>query len=110
MEPSLAHGAMCIFVEREIFGKVGGLDETIRIAEDHHFVRQAKKFGRFGILHSPNVSMSTRRFEKDGWFKTYVKFVLCELHMIFVGPVRSDIFKYRFSHYSKKKSDEKTLL
>lgn len=101
LAPVLAHGAGCIIVKREIFDKVGGFDETIALAEDMYFVRQARKFGTFGILLSTKIFGDTRRLKKDGWMKTYANFLLCELHMIFLGPVRSDIFRYKFDHYER---------
>lgn len=101
-ERILPHGAMGILVKREIFDKVGGFDETIKLAEDHHFVREAAKLTKFGLFRSSKLHVSPRRFQTDGWVMTYIKFMLTELHMVFFGPVRSDIFKYRFGHYSKK--------
>ncbi len=100
-ERILAYGAMGILVEKEIFEKVGGFDEDIKIAEDMHFVREAKKLGKFGIIRSVKIYISLRRYREDGYLKTWFKYFLCQMHMIFLGPVRSDIFNYRFGHYSK---------
>ncbi len=100
-ERILAYGAMGILVEKEIFEKVGGFDEDIKIAEDMHFVREAKKLGKFGIIRSAKIYISLRRYQEDGYLKTWFKYFACQMHMIFLGPVRSDIFSYRFSHYSK---------
>jgi len=101
-ERILPHGAMGILVKREIFDTVGGFDETIKLAEDHHFVREAAKLTKFGLFRATKLIVSPRRFQTDGWIKTYLKFVAAELHMVFLGPIRTDIFKYRFGHYSKK--------
>jgi glycosyltransferase involved in cell wall biosynthesis len=99
----LPHTAMGILVKREIFEKVdGGFDEEIKLAEDMHFGRQAAKFGKFGIIKSVNVFVSLRRFRKDGWLKTYFKYILCEFHMVFKGPVKKEVFRYEFDHYLKK--------
>jgi len=102
-EKFLPHAATGILVKREIFEKIGGFDEEIKLAEDHSFVRLAtRKFSaRFGIIKSHRLFVSDRRFTTDGWVKTGFKFLLCELHLILVGPVKSDIFKYRFNHYKK---------
>ncbi len=108
LEWLLPHGAMCIIVKRNVFSKVGGFDESITLAEDAYFTRQASQCGKFGILRSTKVFVDTRRFQKDGWVRTYCKLVLCELHMIFVGPVRSDIFKYHFGYPAKKQKEGKT--
>lgn len=98
-EPVLPHGAIAILVKRTIHRKLEGFDEEITLAEDHDYVRRARGVGKFGILRSARVSTSLRRLETDGWLRTYLKYVLTEVHMIALGPVKSDVFKYRFSHY-----------
>jgi hypothetical protein len=98
---------MAILVKKEIFNNVGGFDENIKLAEDHYFVRQGDKIGNFGILSSAKIYISLRRFEKDGYVRTGIKYLICGAHMILKGPVKSDIIKYEFDHYSdKEKVDE----
>jgi len=99
LEKILAHGAQAILVKKEIFEKVGGFDEKIKFAEDHSFVRKAKKFGKFGILRKVRVFSSLRRFEKEGFIKTYLKYLLAEIYMIFLGDIKKDIFKYKFGNF-----------
>ena len=99
LEKILAHGAQAILVKKEIFEKVGGFDEEIKFAEDHSFMRKAKKFGRFGILRKVRVFSSLRRFEREGFVKTYLKYLLAEIYMIFFGDIKKDIFKYKFGNF-----------
>lgn len=101
LEKVLPHGAMGIIIKKELFEKLRGYDETIKLAEDHDLARRAAKQGKFGIIRSEILPVSTRRFKKDGWVATGLKFFLCQLHMIFIGPVRSDIFHYTFGGYKK---------
>jgi len=92
--------AMSIFmVEKKIHLKMGGFDEKVKIGEELDYIRRAKKIGRFGAIRSAGVFVSSRRFQKDGWLKTWLKYFLCQIHMLFLGPVESDLFKYRFNHY-----------
>ena len=109
LEKVLPHAAMGILVKRDLFEKLGGYDESIKLAEDHYLVRRAKKEfkANIGILRSVKIFSADRRFKKDGWFNTGLKFLLCELYMIFIGPVRSDIFNYKFDHYNKDTSKTK---
>ncbi len=102
-EKILPHAAMAILIDKKLFNKLGGFDEKIKLAEDHDLARRAGKLGKYGILKSSKVYVSDRRFKKEGWLKTYSKYLLCEGHMIFIGPVKSDIFKYGFEHLKKKK-------
>jgi len=95
----LAHGAMAILVKKNIFEKVGGFDERIKLAEDHYFTRQAFKIGKFGVIKSTKVYIAMRRFEADGYLLTLFKYFLCQLFMLSGKPVKSNIFKYKFNHY-----------
>jgi len=100
-ENILANGAMGILVKQDIFKKVGGFDENIKLAEDHYFVRSAAKIGKFGVIKSTEIYITLRRFETDGYFNTLSKYLLCYLYMFSGKAVKSDIFNYRFGHYSK---------
>ena len=106
MQKTLAHAAMGILIEKELFEKIRGFDETIKIAEDHDLARRAEKIGRYGVIRSTELFVSERRFEKEGWFRTAMKYLLCGAYMLFKGPIRKDTFEYKFSHYSKDKENE----
>jgi glycosyltransferase involved in cell wall biosynthesis len=103
LENILPYAAVGIFVKKEIFDKTGGFDEEVKLSEDHYFARQAKKIvkAKCGILRSTEVFVSDRRFKTDGWVSVGTRYFLCELHNIFIGPVKTDIFKYKFNHYKK---------
>lgn len=95
-EKVLPHASNAILVKKGLHQKLGGFDESIKIAEDHFYVRERAKIGKFGLIKSSNIFSSTRRFDKDGWAISILKFIWCEFWMIFFGPVRSDIFNYKF--------------
>jgi glycosyltransferase involved in cell wall biosynthesis len=106
LEKILPHGAMAILIEKRLFNDLGGFDEKIKLAEDHDLIRRAAKIGRYGIIKSVVAFASMRRFENDGWVRVYLKYIFCEAHMIFLGPVKSDIFNYKFGIYSKNKKNK----
>lgn len=99
---TLPHAAMGIMAKRDLFMKLNGFDETIKLAEDMDLARRARKIANFGIIRSVKILISDRRFKKDGWLKTSLKYLFCEWYMIFIGPVRSDIFDYKFDHYKEE--------
>lgn len=101
-EKILPHAAMGILIKAKLFKKLKGFDQDIKLAEDHDLARRAGKLGKYGILKSDKLYVSDRRFKKEGWLKIYSKYLFCEGHMILIGPVKSDIFKYKFNHYLKK--------
>ena len=102
----LPHAAMGILVKREVFDKVGGFNEEIKMAEDHFFARQASKLSKFGIINSTKIYITLRRYEKDGYFSTYFKYFLCEFYMLSGKPAKSNLFKYEFDQYSKKQKNQ----
>lgn len=96
----------CIFTKKEIHEKIKGFDKKVLLAEDHDYIKRANKIGKFRILQSEKIPVSVRRLEKDGRLKIMVKYILCEAHLIFRGPVTSDIFKYRFGGYKKEEIEK----
>jgi len=88
----------CFFIKRSVYEAVGGFDVDVKLAEDHELARRGSKIGTFGFLFTQCIPVSTRRFERDGKFATAIKYILCELHMLTLGPVKSNIFKYNFGH------------
>lgn len=89
----------CIFVKKEIHQSIGGFDETIILAEDKDYVRRAKKVGKFGYLKSYKIPVSVRRLIKEGRMKMVLKVIAMELHLVFLGKIRKDIFNYKFGEF-----------
>jgi glycosyltransferase involved in cell wall biosynthesis len=88
----------CFFIKRSVYEAVGGFDVDVKLAEDHELARRGSKIGTFGFLFTQCIPVSSRRFERDGRFRTAIKYILCELHMLTIGPVKSNIFKYNWGH------------
>ncbi|MDQ5951946.1 MAG: hypothetical protein QG626_73 [Patescibacteria group bacterium] len=88
----------CIFITRALFEKIKGFDESIKLAEDHELAMRAGKLGTFGFLNTVTIAVTDRRFRRDGSFKIAGKYVLAELHMFFLGPIRHDYFHYDFGY------------
>jgi len=102
-EKILPQAMNIILVKKDLHQKIGEFDEEIKLGEELDYVRKGEKIGKFGVLKSKKILASSRRFQNDGWIKTWTKYFLCQLYMIFLGPVKSDIFRYRFNHYCKIK-------
>lgn len=96
-------------VSKEAHQKVNGFDETIKLAEDFDYAQRISKIGQFGLLRIPAVKISSRRFATDGRFRTFFKFILAGFYIVLVGPIRTDIFKYRFNHYGEKGEKDREL-
>ena len=101
----LPHAAAAILAKKEIHKAVGGFDEEIVFVEDHPYVREIGKIARFGFINSECVFVSIRRYENDGRLQTYIRYILAGFYMIFIGPIKTDIFRYKFGHYQDKNKD-----
>jgi len=84
----------CILIKKELFRKIKGFDERIKLAEDHALARKAFKNGAKFKVFDDKILVSTRRLRNDGKIAIAVKFFLAVLHRIFIGEIRHDGFKY----------------
>lgn len=91
----------CILVRRSLHEKIRGFDEEIVFCEDHDYALRASKAGKFGLLHSVKIFATTRRQERDGRLSMGIKYILAEFHIIFLGPIKGDKFKYGFGYDGK---------
>jgi len=92
----------CIFITKRLFDRVGGFDETLKMAEDHEFVKRAIKFRPYRMLKSTGIKLSVRRLRKEGRFNLAWKYFIVAMHRKFKGEIRKDIIEYEFAGYNKK--------
>lgn len=91
----------CIFCTKRIHERINGFDENVILGEDTDYAERAGRWGKFRILRSGKVRVSTRRFDKEGWYKVGLKYFGAGAYRIFKGNVESDTFKYHFGKYDK---------
>jgi rSAM/selenodomain-associated transferase 2 len=60
-------GDQTLFVENEVFKKIGGFKETLCIMEDYDITERIKATGTYTILNDL-VQVSARKYEKNSWF------------------------------------------
>lgn len=89
----------CILIKKSLHEKIGGYNESLKLAEDHEYISRAQKNGRFAILKNPKVYVSIRRFESDGRINVAAKYIACEVYRALLGEIKTDIFKYKFGHH-----------
>lgn len=89
----------CIFVSRRVFEAVGGFDESLKLAEDHDFVKRASEHARLVFLESVRVTVSVRRYRKEGRLDYMRKVVQITLHRARHGEIREDTFDYDFGDF-----------
>jgi len=97
-----------IVVERNTFWAIGGFDERIKHAEDIDFAQKARKKGlspRF--LKEPLLTISLRRFRREGRIEVLRKYSKSLTYLLFKGPITRDLFDYPMGgeyHLEKKKT------
>lgn len=97
----------CIFIKKEIHQSIKGFDEKMKLAEDHDYISRASKVAKFGFLQGVRIPISVRRLEKDGRFNIAVKYLAVEAHLLFFGPIYSNVFNYEFGYSNKKLGNRK---
>lgn len=96
-----AHGP-CMMARRSAHDAINGFDERVLLGEDHDYAQRAVRVGFYaGIIKEPRILVSMRRFKRDGYLSIAARYALCEMHMMALGSVKTDIFRYRFG-YSKE--------
>lgn len=98
----LPWSAVAIMAKKGVHDAIGGFNEASMFMEDCYYARRAGKISRYGLIKT-SCFTSTRRYEKDGRLMTYLKYILGFCYIIFIGPVTSDMFGYRFGHYKDKR-------
>ena len=96
----------CIIVRRNVHQAIGGFDETLKMSEDHDYVRRASQLGEFGLLTSVRIPVSMRRLEKEGIVGLALKYFWCEMYALAGKPIRSMPFEYEFGAYQPAKSSK----
>lgn len=100
----------CIFATKRLFQRIKGFDETIYVAEDNDFVKRASAFRPLHYLSSAYITVSIRRFEKEGRLAYMKKGIKLNLHRTFKGEIRNDeVVKYEFDMYDKQEDHEDTV-
>jgi len=99
-------GGCCIFCRKDIFQKLKGFNEMIKIAEDHDFVKRSKKYGKFRILKSKQLFLDIRRLEKEGIIGITKKFIIIDLYRLFKGEIKNSPIDYEMQGINIKKLDK----
>ena len=88
-------GGFNMIVKKSAFKKVGGFNEKLRLAEDHKVARQLhlRKY-RLQILRDPKITMSFRRFRREGTLNLLRKYAVAGSKYFLEGPITQELFDY----------------
>lgn len=76
-------GDQSLFVEKTLFQRVSGFDESMTVMEDQTIVRELKKVSRFCVMEA-SVTTSARRYKINGVIRLQAVFFLIVL-MYYAG-------------------------
>ena len=98
-------------VRRDIFIKLKGFREDMKIGEDHDLALRAfKKDIEITILREPRLVMSLRRFRTEGTLKVLHKYAQAQIYALVKGPITKELFEYNMGgHVHRKKIQNSKL-
>lgn len=78
---------------------IKGFDPEILLAEDFDYCSRLSKRGKFRMIKSSRLLYSSRRIEKEGWFKVAYKWGWMALFAILNKKIKKIKIKYEFGKF-----------
>lgn len=88
-----------IIASKKAHDYIKGFDVDILLAEDYDYCKRLGSYGKFRIIKSCRLLYSARRIEKEGYFKTALKWFQMALFTMFGFKVKDKKIKYEFGKY-----------
>lgn len=89
-------GDQSLFIEKELFYKIGGFDESYKVYEDNEFIKRLYENGNFTVIKSW-ITTSARLYERIGIWNTQLLFA-----QIYWKRRRGASAEELYNHYYKK--------
>lgn len=102
-------GGVGIFCDRNLFKKVGGFNTEYLMGEDHRFLRDASKHGKFKVLKS-KLLVSVRRLDKHGRVKLISQYIIGFGFEVIKGKKYVPPFDYELQGGVNVKKIKKSML
>lgn len=103
-------GGYNTIVKKEVFEKLNGFREEIRIGEDHDFaLRAQKKNIEVTILKEPLVTYSLRRYRAKGLLPVLRKQAAAQISTLLDNPITSKLFDYPMGGQAHKITNKKKI-
>lgn len=85
--------------KNEAHVKIKGFDPEVLLSEDCDYCSRLSKVGKFRMLQSTRLLYSSRRIEKEGYFKTGWRWFKMGFFTIFNKRIKKQIVKYDFGKF-----------
>lgn len=95
----IAIGA-AILSRKSFHNRVNGFKESLFIGDDHEYAKSIQKAGgTYSLIKSKKILFHVRRFEKEGPFTLYCKWVYMAFYYMLKGPIKKPICTYEFGKF-----------
>jgi rSAM/selenodomain-associated transferase 2 len=68
-------GGQTLWITQELFEKLNGYDESLKLMEEYDFIKRATKISDYKVIQK-DVLVSTRTYDENGNFKTQLVYAL----------------------------------
>jgi len=92
-------GGTGIIIKKNLHEEIGGFNENMSHSEDSDYCHKASKKGIFKMLQSTFIVVSMRRFEKEGRWNLWLKYI--KLGLAYLLNIKTDTVEYEFGKFSK---------
>lgn len=84
-----------IVINKSVFKRINGFNEKLKLSEDHDLAQRLLKSDiPLHILKEPRVTMSLRRFRREGTLNLLRKYAMATSKLLFEGPITDQLFDY----------------
>lgn len=97
-------GDQSLFMQSELFQRVGGFDESMIVMEDQKIVSELKKESKFKVIEA-SVTTSARRYKNNGEIRLQCVFALIVL-LYYLGANQETLVHIYQSFVVKKSGEE----
>lgn len=96
------HG-FAIMCTKDVFEKINGFDDNLKMGEDFDFGFRAKQHGKFRVLTSTKIHISPRRLHEEGRLNLCWKLIRSTTKILLGGKITltSKSFSYRFGKHKE---------
>lgn len=88
-----------LLATREAHNIIHGFDPAVLLAEDYDYCDRISDVGRFRMIKSCRLLYSSRRIQKEGWFRTGFAWVRMATFTVFQRKIKNDKIKYEFGKF-----------
>lgn len=100
---AFTHG-FSIMCNKEVFDKINGFNETLKLGEDVDFGHRASKHGKFRVITSTKIWISPRRLIEEGRINLCWKLIRSTAKVLTGGQIKyhDPRFSHRFGHHTEE--------